>query len=97
MIKMTIMISKMNQSENSKANKVSLIFVNSFLIIGITTLIFTLLYLLFNLDTSDKIIYSCIPGFTFGLVSVILYGFLYNNKTRKKRSLHISITNPIRF
>jgi len=89
------MISKMNYSENRTANKISLTLINSFLILGIATLIFTLLYVLFHLDVSDKIIYRCIPGFAFGLSSVILYGIMSNKKARERRTFHLK--NRVRY
>jgi hypothetical protein len=47
---------------------------------GVLVLIVTLFYLLFHLETSDKIFFRCIPGFMFGLFSILAYGFLYANK-----------------
>ena len=85
-LKMIYMINKINQTtEINKSNKSQQLFVNIYLLVGVISLIFTLFYLLFNLNISDKIIYKCIPGFIFGLSSILIYGFQYLKKTMVKR------------
>jgi hypothetical protein len=80
------MKSQINQTtEINKNIKKQQLFINIYLLIGVISLIFTLFYLLFNLNNSDKIIYKCIPGFIFGLSSILIYGFLYAKKTLVKR------------
>jgi vacuolar-type H+-ATPase subunit I/STV1 len=80
------MLSRINQTaEINKSNKNLQLIINIYLLIGVTTLVITLFYLLFNLSISDKIIYKCIPSFMFGLSSIIIYGFLDSKKTMIKR------------
>ena len=84
------MDNKINQPVRNKENKAMFLFINVFLLMGVAILVFTLLYLLFYLDESDKIIIRCIPGFAIGLSSVIIYGFLSvkRGKAKTKISLH---------
>jgi len=80
------MINKINRTaEINKSNKSQQLFVNIYLLIGVISLIFTLFYMLFNLNISDKIIYNCLPGFIFGLSSILIYGLLHSKKTVIKR------------
>ncbi len=66
--------------------------VSVILLTGVSVLVFTLLYLLFHLEISDKIIYKCIPGFAFGLTSIFLYSVLFNkNESGMKRNHSYSI------
>jgi hypothetical protein len=84
---------KMNHHINSKGQKVRLLFINLFLLTGVSVLVFTLLYLLFHLDNSDKIIYRCLPGFVFGLSSIIVYGFFNVNKTKNRKRFRFKPLN----
>ncbi|MEI6138390.1 MAG: hypothetical protein WCP85_03950 [Mariniphaga sp.] len=57
----------------SKKNRVFFLIINIYLIIGMLTLLVTLIYLLINLDHSDVTIRNCIPGFVMGVSSGIIY------------------------
>ena len=57
----------------SKKNRVLFLMINIYLIIGMLTLLVTLIYLLVNLDHSDVAIRNCIPGFVMGISSGIIY------------------------
>jgi hypothetical protein len=82
------MDNKINQPFRNKENKAMFLFINLFLLVGVAILVFTLLYLLFHLNESDKVIVRCIPGFAIGLSSVIIYGFLFvKNKKAKTKIL----------
>jgi hypothetical protein len=78
----------MNRTIAIKENKTLFLFINIYLLAGVSIMVFTLLCLLFHLDISDKIIYRCLPGFALGLSSMIIYSFLYFNKTKNKKRLH---------
>jgi hypothetical protein len=84
------MDNKINRPVRNKENKAMFLLINVFLMMGVAILVFTLLYLLFHLDESDKIIIRCIPGFAIGLSSVMIYGFLSvkKGKAKTKNSLH---------
>lgn len=84
------MDSKINQTIKIKENKALFLFINLYLLIGVAILIFTLLYLLFHLDESDKIVIKSIPGFAIGLSSILVYGFLVVKKgeAKTKNRLH---------
>jgi hypothetical protein len=84
------MDNKINHADRYKENKALFLFTNLCLLVGVAILVFTLLYLLFHLDESDKIIIRCIPGFAIGLSSLIIYGFLSvkKGKAKTKNSLH---------
>jgi hypothetical protein len=84
------MDNKINRPVRNKENKAMFLLINVFLMMGVAILVFTLLYLLFHLDESDKIIIGCIPGFAIGLSSVMIYGFLSvkKGKAKTKNSLH---------
>jgi hypothetical protein len=83
------MTNKMIQIKGSSDGKLTNRIINLFLLFGVSIMIFTLFYLLFHLDTSDKIIYRCIPGFALGLFSILVYGFLYHKKSINKRRIHL--------
>ncbi len=57
----------------SKKNRVLFLIINIYLIIGVSTLLVTLIFLLVNLNCSDFLIRNCIPGFVIGISSGILY------------------------
>ena len=81
---------KINQSVRIKENKTLFLFINMYLLVGVAILVFTLLYLLFHLDESDKIVIKCIPGFAIGLSSILIYGILFfkRGKPKTKNRLH---------
>jgi len=78
------MNNKINQPVRIKENKALFLFTNLCLLVGVTILVFTLLYLLFHLDESDKIIIRCIPGFAIGLSLIITFVFLFVKKGKAK-------------
>jgi hypothetical protein len=79
---------RIQSSENNKGKLTNWI-INLFLLFGVSAMIITIFYLLFHLDTSDRIIYMCIPGFASGLFSILAYGFLYHKKPINKRRIHL--------
>jgi hypothetical protein len=82
------MTNRMNQTVRTKEDKTRFILSNLCLLLGVSILVFTLLYLLFHLDNSDRIIYLCIPGFAIGLSSIFVYVFLSVNKTKIRKRIH---------
>lgn len=81
------MTNKMIQTKRNE--KLTNLVINLLLLIGVSITVFTLFYLLFHLDTSDKIIYRCIPALALGLFSILVYGFLYRKKPINKRRIHL--------
>jgi len=63
----------------SKENKLIFRLINIYLIIGMGSLIITIIYLLSHLNISDRIIYFCIPGFVLGISSGIIYYMGYQS------------------
>jgi hypothetical protein len=59
---------------------------NLLLIFGVFLIVSTLLYLLFNLNHSDKVIYKCIFTIISGLVLVFFYVIGFNTIKNKKGS-----------
>lgn len=57
----------------SKKNRVLFLMINIYLIVGVLTLLVTIIYLLIKLDHSDVAIRYCIPGFVMGISSAIIY------------------------
>jgi len=68
-----------------KAKRIFLI-INIFLILGIVLIVSTLLYLLFNLNQSDRIIYKSVVIIITGLVLVMFYIIGYNEIKKKQHS-----------
>ena len=83
------MANKKIQTIGNNETKWSNLIINLFLLFGVSIMVFTLFYLVFHLDTSDKIIYRCLPGFALGLISVLAYGFLYHKKHINKKRIHL--------
>ena len=63
----------------NKKNRVLFLMINIYLIIGMLTLLFTLIYLLVNLEHSDLLIKNCIPGFVMGISSCFIYFIGYQS------------------
>lgn len=57
----------------SKKNRVLFKVINIYLVIGVSSLLITIFYLIGNLHQADNIIGYCIPGFVLGLSSGIIY------------------------
>jgi hypothetical protein len=53
--------------------------INSYLIIGVISLLITIFYLLGHLNNADRIIKYCIPGFVLGISSGIIYFIGYQS------------------
>ena len=62
-----------------KKNKILFKFINGYLIIGVTSLMITMLYLVGHLNHPDNIIKYCIPGFVLGVSSGIFYFIGYQS------------------
>ncbi len=69
----------------SRENKLIFKLINIYLIIGVASLVITILYLLNHLNISDRIIYFCIPGFGLGLSSGIIYFIGYQSINSDKK------------
>ena len=69
---------------HSKKNRTLFMMINIYLIIGMSSLIITMLYLLVNLSSSDQIIKYCIPGFVLGISSAIIYFIGYLSMISEK-------------
>jgi hypothetical protein len=89
-LKLINMSNKINQTGENINRKSTSVLINLILLSGVSILILTLLYMLFHLDISDKIIYRCLPGFVIGLSSIILYGFLSAGKSKNKSKIHFN-------
>lgn len=73
MKKMTIRRNKFLLLPESKKNRKLFLAINIYLIIGISSLSFTLFYLAGHLNNADSIIKYCYPGFALGISSAIIY------------------------
>jgi hypothetical protein len=82
------MIHKINQQTSTKETKLRNLLLSAYLLIGVSIMLYTLLYLLFHLDQSDRLVYRCIPGFVVGLSSVITYGIFYSAKIKIRKRIH---------
>jgi uncharacterized membrane protein len=71
----------------TKKSKRTFLIINILLLFGIVLIVSTLLYLLFNLNQSDRLIYKSIFMIITGLVLVMSYvlGF---NEIKKKKNTH---------
>jgi hypothetical protein len=68
----------------SGENKMIFRLINIYLIIGMGSLIITIMYLLSHLDLLDRVIYFCIPGFVLGISSGVIYYIGYQSIITKK-------------
>jgi len=78
----------MKQSIRIIENKAVCLLVNIYLLAGVTAMLYTMFFLLFHLNNSDKIIYLCIPGFIAGISSILLYSLLNVNKSKIRRRIN---------
>jgi hypothetical protein len=67
-----------------KKEKRAFLVINILLVIGLITIVSTLLYILINLEQSDRIILRCLPIIVLGLVFVLSYAIGYNKLTAKE-------------
>ena len=68
--------------------KVNFLILNILLIAGVVAIVFTLLYILFHLDQSDRIILRCVPVILSGLVLVLIYFIGSSGKSVKRDSVN---------
>jgi amino acid transporter len=71
----------------SKEAKRTFLIINILLFFGVVLVVSTLLYLLFNLNQSDRVIYKSALIIITGLVLVIFY-FIGYNDIKKKQNTH---------
>ena len=71
----------------TKKAKRTFLIINILLLSGIVLIVSTLLYLLFNLNQSDRLIYKSISIIITGLVLVMSY-FIGFNEIKKKQNTH---------
>jgi len=69
----------------NRENKLIFKLINIYLIIGMASLVITILYLLSHLNISDGVIYFCIPGFVLGISSGITYFIGYQSINSDKK------------
>ncbi len=69
------------------AEKIKFLVLNFILFSSGLSLVGSFLYLLINIEKADRIIYKCLPGFTLGIVLLMIYFFLYENLVFRKRKL----------
>jgi|GEM_PF-3432312 len=72
---------------NTKELKRRFLIINVLLILGVVLIVTTLLFLVFNLNRSDIVIYRCLVLILTGLVLVIFYAIEYG-KIKNKRNIH---------
>jgi hypothetical protein len=63
----------------SRKNRVLFAMINIYLVIGVSSLVITLFYLLFHLETADSILKYCIPGFVLGISAGLFYFLGYHS------------------
>jgi hypothetical protein len=71
----------------TKKTKSTFLFINLLLLLGVILIVSTLVYLLFNLNQSDRVIYKCAFIIISGLVLVVFYMMGYNG-IKKKQNIH---------
>ena len=71
----------------TKKAKRTFLFINLLLFLGVILIVSTLMYLLFNLNQSDRVIYKCLFTIISGLVLVFFYIIGYNG-IKKKQNIH---------
>lgn len=79
----------------SRKNRILFKVINIYLVIGVSSLLITIFYLIGHLDIADSIIKYCIPGFALGISSGIIYFFGYQSmmteiNDKKRPTRHIS-------
>jgi ABC-type glycerol-3-phosphate transport system permease component len=76
---MTIKRRKFLPFLQSSKHRILFMLINSYLIIGVSSLWITIFYLLGHLNNADRIIKYCIPGFVLGISSGIIYFIGYQS------------------
>jgi zinc transporter ZupT len=69
----------------SKKNRILFKMLNIYLIIGVASLLSTMVYLMGHLNQSDSIIKYCIPGFVLGVSSGIFYFIGYQSMITEQK------------
>jgi hypothetical protein len=91
---MTIKSKKLLPFLQSQKNRILFKVINIYLIIGIGSLLFTIFYLIGNLNQADCIIRYCIPGFVLGVSSGIIYFIGYQSMiSEQQNKKHVPIHN----
>jgi ABC-type glycerol-3-phosphate transport system permease component len=70
----------------SKKNRILFKLLNVYLLFGVGCLLFTIYYLVGNLNQADSIIKYCIPGFVIGVSSGIFYFIGYQSMMKEINS-----------
>jgi uncharacterized membrane-anchored protein len=68
---------------DTKKKKRTFLILNLLLVLGVISIVSTLLYILLNLTNTDTIIIKCIPSFALGLAFVFFYAIGFNELTKK--------------
>ncbi|NWJ52872.1 MAG: hypothetical protein HXX14_18625 [Bacteroidetes bacterium] len=75
----------------SKKYRILFLVINIYLILGVSSLLITIFYLLGHLNNADHIIIYCVPGFALGisagLIYLIGYQSIISEQEDKKRPL----------
>ena len=71
----------------TKEEKRTFLIINILLFFGMVLIVSTLLYLLFNLNQSDRVIYKSAVIIVTGLVFIMFYAVGYN-RTKKRHQTH---------
>jgi hypothetical protein len=90
---MTINQKKFFPFLQNKKNRILFRVINIYLIIGVSSLVVTMIYLIGHLNQADVIIKYCIPGFVLGISSGIIYFVGYQSmisEQHDKKRLHLS-------
>ena len=80
---MTFPWKKVSPFIQSKRNRILFIIINIYLILGVGSLLVTLIYLAGHLNQSDSIYKYSIAGFVIGVSSVVFYFIGYHTLTSK--------------
>ena len=68
----------------TKKGKMTFLVLNILLVLGLITIVSTLLYILINLEQTDRIILRCLLIVVLGLVFVMFYAIGYHKLTEKE-------------
>jgi hypothetical protein len=81
------MVNKMTPINKIAENKITFLFINIFLFLGVAIMVFALLYLAFHLDNSDKLFFKFVPVFVIGITLVLIYRLLKGKSQPNRRLL----------
>jgi hypothetical protein len=71
---------------DKKKEKRTFLISNILLVLGLIIILSTLVYVLFNLKQTDRIILRCLPIVTLGIVFVMFYALGYHKLTEKENN-----------